>query len=520
MALPVQPKDILRNFYNDSSRAIWARDLVGLVIRNNGILSDNELDGIIDEIYSPPGAPTVSLAGFTDSPFPRIEICKLNHLRGVKALAPNQSITFCDEGHTYLFGQNGSGKSSFFHLLNQLAGGSIDYPIIGNVYGAQQPKNVEIEYKVDGVPNTFSWDCIATPPTELQHIRLFDSKYSEMYLSHRGNNEYIFKSYCLARFECLSKNIERLKDMGATMGVEEVFINQLCQNSYSAMLIPALQNQFAIKLNELGMNYLQVQLEINDLLKPTAEIKITIVNNSDPSSVLSEAEKKCASLALFLAEYELLDVKQPLVFDDPVNSLDNKIVQNFANMISKINGQVILFTHNAQLLALLKEKDKHEFKIYENSSTPRTAAGKIHVLIYDIVANSPHDPGFVINHKDYKSKYYLDEAVNILAANPVMHNTRTLVDTLRIAVEWMVDEVIFYNQQPLAFRGFTNIPWAKIEQMVQFDPVHVSELHTIYNKLSNTGAHVGFGGVFNPLTRGELEGIKNRLVAIRQTVYP
>lgn len=521
MALPFRHRDLLFDFYNDTSKAKWARDLVGRIILTDGQLESSDLEIILNEILSPPTTLSVDLSAFMDTPYPHIEITKLTHNGGIKALADNQTIVFCNEGHTYLFGQNGSGKSSYFRILNQLAKGNQNYSLDGNVFAnASNPRNAIIEYLVDGCPVSFTWDCVAPPPKELNHLRLFDSEYANRYLLSRGGNEYIFKSYNLKRFANLAEAVSELKKLGASMGTDETFLEILYNNTYRNNLVSALQTRFKEELANLGMDYLNVSLEINDLFTSSAEVKIHIVNTHDIHNVLSEAEKKCAALALFFAEYELLEVKQPLIFDDPVNSLDNQVIQYFAEKLATINGQVILFTHSAQLLALLKEKDNYEFKIYKDSSSMRTTAGKIHVLIYDIIANSPHKPGFVVNHMDLKSKYYLDEADAYIASHSVMPDTRPLVDYLRIALEWMIDEVIFFNQQPIVYRGKGKIPWASLIKMTQFDSAKVQEMQSIYLRLSNSGSHVGYGSVFNPLTRAQLITIKNQIEAIRQIVYP
>lgn len=75
----------------------------------------------------------------------------------------------------------------------------------------------------------------------------------------------------------------------------------------------ALLQHFREELSLLGMGYLQVEVEMEDLMLPTSKIKFKILNNSNVEQILSEAEFKCASLALFIAENILLDIEQPLV---------------------------------------------------------------------------------------------------------------------------------------------------------------------------------------------------------------
>lgn len=67
-----------------------------------------------------------------------------------------------------------------------------------------------------------------------------------------------------------------------------------------------------------------------------------------PSKVLSEGEQKVLAMADFLAEARLADITAPVIFDDPVSSLDhrriNEVAERIANL-SKVN-QVIVFTHD------------------------------------------------------------------------------------------------------------------------------------------------------------------------------
>jgi hypothetical protein len=79
--------------------------------------------------------------------------------------------------------------------------------------------------------------------------------------------------------------------------------------------------------------------------------------------VLSEGEQKVIALADFLAEAGLHKSSAPLIFDDPVNSLDYKRLQHVVDRLIEISSthQVVVFTHNiwfaTELLAHF-DKDK------------------------------------------------------------------------------------------------------------------------------------------------------------------
>ncbi len=66
------------------------------------------------------------------------------------------------------------------------------------------------------------------------------------------------------------------------------------------------------------------------------------------SAILSEGEQKVIALADFLAEASLRRASAPIVFDDPVNSLDYKRLEYVADRTIELaeTRQVIIFTHN------------------------------------------------------------------------------------------------------------------------------------------------------------------------------
>lgn len=123
------------------------------------------------------------------------------------------------------------------------------------------------------------------------------------------------------------------------------------------------------------------------------------------SDILSEGEQKVIALADFIAEASLKSRPVPIVFDDPVNSLDYKRLRYVAGRIAQMTRtrQVIVFTHNiwfaCELLSHF-EKDRTGCNYYDVSeggtlrgyitrgSNPRTDSvnsikGRINELLQD-----------------------------------------------------------------------------------------------------------------------------------------
>lgn len=509
----IHSKDILVGYYNNSAHPAWARDLICKAINTNGTIEETDLDFILDEILNGVSRPSLTIPENFGVAYPKIELNRLKHVSGVNALADNQAIEFCEEGITLIFGFNGSGKSSYFKLLNMMANADISYPVLQNIYAqSPAPFQVELDYSVLGTRKTYKWTGSPNFPPELTHIRFFDANYSKRLLQPHECNTYLFESYFLKLFQSINDAAETLNSLGAISLHDYNGLKTLCNNTICSALKNALLQQFRKELDSLGMNYLQVGIEMDDLMLSTAKIKFKILSNTNVEQILSEAELKCASLALFIAENVLLDVNQPLVFDDPVTSLDAQYVENFLNRIISLPNQVILFTHSVQLQTLFLDKDKDKIKIYPNNSvaTNRTATNKKHVLVYEVLSDNPKCNGCVIGHNVCKSLYYLDKADGYLRNVP-LRNAQEVIDYLRHAIEWMIDEVVFRNKSPLKFRGRSNIPWAELMAIVDAGSQIVISLRDAYNKLSNHGTHVGMGSVMQNLTRQDLIDISTQL---------
>lgn len=70
------------------------------------------------------------------------------------------------------------------------------------------------------------------------------------------------------------------------------------------------------------------------------------------ADILSEGEQKAIALAEFLTELQLDSTKAPIIFDDPVNSLDHRIIDEVVKRLIELSKQrqVVVFTHSILLL--------------------------------------------------------------------------------------------------------------------------------------------------------------------------
>lgn len=83
------------------------------------------------------------------------------------------------------------------------------------------------------------------------------------------------------------------------------------------------------------------------------------------ADILSEGEQKAISLAEFITEIQLDNVKAPVIFDDPVNSLDHRIIDEVTKRFIELSKQrqVIIFTHSILLLhSLIQQSELYTHK--------------------------------------------------------------------------------------------------------------------------------------------------------------
>lgn len=79
------------------------------------------------------------------------------------------------------------------------------------------------------------------------------------------------------------------------------------------------------------------------------------LKNKDPSAILSEGEQKVIALADFIAETNITTINKGVIFDDPVNSLDEERKSVIAERLVSISDkkQVIIFTHDLVFVSSL-----------------------------------------------------------------------------------------------------------------------------------------------------------------------
>ena len=153
----------------------------------------------------------------------------------------------------------------------------------------------------------------------------------------------------LGKFQGILRSLTEKSKLASTVVLNRDF-EKLFQEECRALRVPAMALQFP------GRDAQAVRKKI-------------VAGDHKPSAILSEGEQKVTALADFLAEVALKP-PAPVVFDDPINSLDyiriNEVVDRIA--VLSASRQVIVFTHNiwfATALLAKFEKQVQECSYYD-----------------------------------------------------------------------------------------------------------------------------------------------------------
>lgn len=159
--------------------------------------------------------------------------------------------------------------------------------------------------------------------------------------------------------------------------------------------------------------------------------------------VLSEGEQKAIALAEFLTEVQLEKSKAPLIFDDPVTSLDHKMIDEVARRLVALSNerQVVVFTHSIFLFNSIKHMSELprfkglEFKYYE-TETDLESTG----ILYE--SPTLKEDSF----SNYKSK--INEILNLPKEEKTRRESELAIEgynKLRPAIEVLVEKEMFQS---------------------------------------------------------------------------
>ncbi len=140
----------------------------------------------------------------------RLRLISIGSISGIENLGPRQPLDFGNGNLCVIYGQNGSGKSSYTRLLKRMCGKPRAKELKANVFHLPPPqRSCEIRYCLAGVERTTEWQANGQPLAELSTVDLFDSDEANAYLSNETAVTYIPPA--VAFLETLATFCDRVK---------------------------------------------------------------------------------------------------------------------------------------------------------------------------------------------------------------------------------------------------------------------------------------------------------------------
>lgn len=198
------------------------------------------------------------------------------------------------------------------------------------------------------------------------------------------------------------------------------------------------------------------------------------INSNSLLEILSEGEQKTIALSEFLTELQLDNVKAPVIFDDPVNSLDHNIIDDVAKRLIKLSSerQVVIFTHSVLLF--------NSFLYFSKLSS----YSSLHYKFYNS-KNNYYETGFISDAEELnKVTTYISKINAILNNTPKDRQEADVAEDgygfLRSAIELCVEFEIFQGtikryQKNVALTSLMKVNGEKIN-------IHKDNLNEIFER--------------------------------------
>jgi len=239
-----------------------------------------------------------------------ITISKIKNVENIRALKEGEKLTFSNKGITAIYGDNGSGKSSYAGILKHVCKTRGDLPAITkNLYNPNSSKlgqKAEVEYLANDVIDIVEWKDNKISSSKLKVIDVFDSHSANHYID--GEDEIAFIPSGLLVLEKLAKCCNKVKY------ALEIEINELEQKAFALFFLMEKETEVSKFLQNL--NHLTTLDDLrkhshfgkNDEKKLQNIIEeINELEKNDPQKLIKENNDKIERFKILKEKYEELE---------------------------------------------------------------------------------------------------------------------------------------------------------------------------------------------------------------------
>ena len=290
-------------------------------------------------------------------------------------------------------------------------------------------------------------------------------------------------------------------------------LSVLSKKAHTALLTDNLLESFKHNLDMLGLENLSIQLQGSNS-KGKQQTELVLAENNNIKDILSEGEQKAVALALFISEISLSNNKSTIIFDDPVNSLDHRIMYNLAGLLLSLENQIIIFTHNKMFLDCLElNPHGHLCKNFDGGccNKPDTK----HIFLYETLSDGKYKKGIIKIKRTENLKNYISDIERLLENSLSDDNKQLVCHKLRRSVEFAIDEIILNRQVPTKYSNKNNrVKWEELKK-IKNNPEIIDKLHSIHGRCSGGEFHNGTESEENPIDKDELRKMLNDIKDIQ-----
>ena len=173
----------------------WLQEAAARVIQK-GSLDDNDVNDLCELIKTVDGRKATSgreyngLGGSAEAEN-TIRLVSIGEIQGIENLAPRTPLEFGNGNLTVIYGNNGSGKSSYTRILKKVCGKPRAKYIRSNVFqSSPEVRQCEINFSVNDDQHSKTWPANSASIDELRPVDIFDGSDAGFYLSDETEATY------------------------------------------------------------------------------------------------------------------------------------------------------------------------------------------------------------------------------------------------------------------------------------------------------------------------------------------
>ncbi|TGM10690.1 hypothetical protein EHQ81_18865 [Leptospira selangorensis] len=297
----------------------------------------------------------------------------------------------------------------------------------------------------------------------------------------------------------LHEQAVKLEDLNKKINTKQ--LSNLSKTAHSELLSENLKTLFQEELGFLGLSNIEVKLKDAGTTKGVASTELEISDRNDISLILSEGEQKAIALALFISEIRIQNSNFPVIFDDPVNSLDHRIANSFAQRLLSLNNQTVVFTHNKLFLDAFETANSLAH-VCKNMIPNGCNSQKKHIYLYMVSSEGKDAKGIIRRRNEENAKMFLDTTTDLLNVDPFDKDI-DVSSNIRKVVECLVDEKVFNRQVPTRLSSKNGrIHWDELKKLDN-NPTMIDKLRKIHDRVSGGALHNGTEANENPIDKAE-----------------